>query len=96
MKSYKSLVKYALANNAVVSVFDGEVWEVKKSNKYQVIIDCIESVEICSVRIRNLEGEQIGWAQIIPDLADDETVADHTMNDFMDVWANQYEQTLAH
>ena len=87
MKAYKSLVKYALSKNATISVYDGEEWEVKRSNKYQMIIDCIESVEVANLRIRDAGGDVIGWALIVPDLEDDETVADHTMNEFMNAWS---------
>lgn len=87
MKAYKKLVKYALANNASVSVFDGEIWEVKRSVKYQTIIDCIESVDESNLRIRDAGGEIIGWALIIPYLDDDETVADYTITKFMESWA---------
>ena len=35
---------------------------------------------------------QVGWAMVIPfGLEDDETVADHTINPFMNQWADEYE-----
>ena len=43
MKAYKHLVKYALAQGYNISVWDGEEWQVSHSNKYQNIIDAIES-----------------------------------------------------
>jgi hypothetical protein len=86
MKAYKSLVKFALANNATVSVWDGEEWQLKRSTGYQAIVDAINSVEVAELRIRDAEGAVIGWAQIIPDLEDDETVADYTMTPFMESW----------
>ena len=86
MKAYKSLVKYALANNCVISVFDGEIWEVKKSTKYTEIIECIESVEEAQLRIRDENGKVLAWALIIPCLDDDETVADYSDNEFMNNW----------
>jgi hypothetical protein len=84
MKAYKALVKFALANNATVSVWDGEEWQLKRSTGYQAIVDAINSVEIAELRIRDAEGKCIGWAQIIPDLEDDETLADYTMTPFME------------
>jgi hypothetical protein len=86
MKAYKSLIKYTLANGYTVSVWDGEEWQVKRSTGYQAIVDAIESVEVAELRIRDADGKVIGWAQIIPDLEDDETVADHTDNDFFSMW----------
>lgn len=86
MKAYKSLVKFALANNATVSVWDGEEWQLKRSTGYQAIVDAINSVEVAELRIRDTEGNVIGWAQIIPDLEDDETVADYSIEPFMQAW----------
>lgn len=94
MKAYKHLVKFALKHGHTVSVYDGEVWEVKRSTAYQAIIECIESVEIASLRIRNTDGDIIGWASVIPfGLEDDETVADHTITAFMEEWDNAYRLT---
>lgn len=86
MKAYKTLVKFALNNNAKVSVFDGEEWAIKQSTEYKKIVSAIESVEICELRIRDNNGDIIGWASVIPDLADDETVADYTITPFMMTW----------
>ena len=88
MKAYKTLVKFALNNNAKVSVWDGEEWAVKQSTKYTDIINAIESVEVAELRIRDDNGDAIGWAQIIPNLDDDETVADYTITPFMMTWEN--------
>lgn len=90
MKAYKSLVKYALAKDMTVSVWDGEEWQVKRSTRYNDIIEAIESVEMAELRIRDAGGMIFGWAQIIDGLADDESVADFTDNDFMNEWFNAY------
>jgi hypothetical protein len=90
MKAYKSLVKFALANNAKVSVWDGEEWAIKQSTKYTDIIDAIESVDIAEIRLRDNNGDVLGWAQIVLGLADDETVSDFSMSPFMATWENQY------
>lgn len=89
MKAYKSLVKYALAYGMTISVWDGEEWQTKRSTKYQETIDAIESVEVAELRIRNHSGNVVGWAQIIPDLEDDETVADYTCTPFMELWEKE-------
>lgn len=84
MKSYKSLVKFALAKNCVVSVWDGEEFQVKRSNAYKAIVDAIESVEEADLFIRNAEGKNVAWALIIPfGVEDDETVADTSMTPFI-------------
>jgi hypothetical protein len=90
MKAYKHLVKHTLARGFTVSVFDGEDWDVKRSNKYQTIIDSIESVEEAQIRIRDTDGNNVGWALVIPGLNDDETVADYTCTDFMETWDTHY------
>ena len=90
MKAYKHLVKHSLARGCTVSVFDGEEWDIKRSSKYQEIINSIEAVEDAQIRIRNAEGENVGWAQIILGLEDDETIADYTCTDFMETWDTHY------
>ena len=92
MKAYKHLVKYALAQGYNISVWDGEEWQVSHSNKYQSIIDAIESVEEAQIKIRIPEyGALVAWALIIPyGLEDDETVADCTDNKFMTDWYKSY------
>lgn len=90
MKAYKSLVKFALDNNAKVSVWDGEEWQVKQSTKYTSIIDAIESVDVAELRIRDNNGDVLGWALIVHDTAEDENVADFTITPFMSTWESQY------
>ena len=97
MKAYKHLVKHALAHNCLVSVFDGEVWEVRASKSYKQIIACIESVEEAQIRsIDKYTTDKMGWALIIPfGLEDDETVADNTITPFMNEWEELYSRTTA-
>ena len=81
-KAYLKLIKNALNQGLTISVFDGECWDVKRSTSYKAIKDSIESVEIAELRIR--KGDNIvGWAQIIPDLDPEETLADYTYSEFM-------------
>jgi Glu-tRNA(Gln) amidotransferase subunit E-like FAD-binding protein len=82
-KAYLELIKNAIAKDLTISVFDGEVWEVKKSTKYTEIKECIESVEEAQLRFRNADNEIVGWALILPDLDPEETVADFTHNALM-------------
>ena len=91
-KAYLSLINKALAHDLFVSVFDGEEWQIKKSTSYKAIKEAIESVEMAELRIRNQVGDIVGWAMIIPDLAPDETVADHTHNPLMcELCGTQYD-----
>jgi len=83
MKAYLDLVKKALAKDLTVSVYDGEEWQVKRSQGYQAIKDAIESVDECQLRLRDKAGEVVGWALIIHDLEPEETVSDHTYNELM-------------
>ena len=74
--AYIELVKKALYLGYTVSVWDGEEWQVKRSNLYKAIVDAIESVEQAQVRFRNCAGEITGWALIIPFGVDPEFAAD--------------------
>jgi hypothetical protein len=96
MKAYRHLIKHALSKGMVVSVWDGEVWEVKRSTKFKEIVECVESVEEADLKIRDADGKSIAWAMVSAyGLADDETVINHTDNDFMTEWSEAYEETLA-
>lgn len=78
MKAYKTLVRNAVKAGHTISVWDGEAWAVKRSVKANEIYAAIESVDEAELRIRNKDGEYIGWALIVNGLADDELVADYT------------------
>jgi L-rhamnose mutarotase len=94
MKAYKHLVKYSLAQGYNISVWDGEEWQVSHSNKYQSIIDAIESVEEAFVRINDHTVHTVAKVLVIPfGLEDDETVADYTDNEFMQHWWSHYENS---
>ena len=83
--AYLVLIKNALAKGLTVSVWDGEEWQVKRSSGYQVIKDAIESVEVAELRLRDQEGNVVGWAMIIPfGVEPDETVVDYTANELME------------
>jgi hypothetical protein len=91
MKAYKHLVKHSLATGHVISVWDGEEYQVKRSTSYRAIVAAIESVEEAQINIRDKEGKEVGWALIIPfGLEDDETVVDNTLTPFMDAWDDTY------
>ena len=91
MKAYKHLIKYSLAQNCLISVWDGEEWQVKRSTGYKAIIDAVESVEEAALRISDKEGNFIATAYVSAfGLEDDETVIDNSDNEFMSAWDEAY------
>lgn len=95
MKAYEHLIDYALDFGFTISVWDGEEWQVKRSRDRAAIIEAVESVEEAKLRIRDLADEVVGSAQVSAyGLADDETVIDHCVVDFLEAWAEAYEATL--
>ena len=95
MKAYKHLVKFSLKKSCTVSVWDGEEWQVKRSSGYKAIIEAIESVEEAELIIRDSKGDKMGWVRVSAfGLADDETVVDNTMTDFMNAWDEAYNPTI--
>lgn len=89
-KAHLHLIKYALARNCKISVWDGEEWQVKRSSSYKAIKEAIDSVEESELVIRNKEGERLGWARIIDQGTPDETVSDYTLTPLMDEWEEVY------
>ena len=96
MKTYKHLIRYAIANGANVSVWDGEEWQETRSADAAACIAAVESVEEAELVIRARNDDRLGWARVSAfGLADDETVIDHTVNDYMDAWSAAYDAHLA-
>jgi len=97
-KAYKNLVDYALAQGLVVSVYDGEEWAVRQSRDAKTICEAIESVDEASINIiRNDDpfAGAIAWAYISAyGVGPDETVIDHTDNEWMEEWWQQYKQQI--
>jgi hypothetical protein len=90
--AYIDLVKHAIKGGNTVSVFDGEEWSTVKSTKFKTIIDDINGVEEAQIRIRDVLGNQLGWALISPyGVSPDETVIDMSDNEYMNNWSNAYE-----
>ena len=93
--AYMNLIRYALARNMTVSVWDGEEWQIKRSKSFKKIVDAVKSVEGATLRIRDSDGNFVGTAFVSEyGLQPDETVIDHTVNEFMEGWSSQYEATL--
>jgi hypothetical protein len=88
MKAYRHFIKYALAKGCTVSVWDGEEWQVLRSNKLKAITDAVESVEEAALRIHGATGETLVNNITVSafGLEDDETIIDHTVCPFMDAY----------
>ena len=96
MKAYVSLVKYSIHNGYIVSVWDGEEWQVKRSNSYQEIIAAITSVEEAVLVIRDSKGSKVATATVQPyGVEDDETVSDWVISPFMSQWEAGYKFMMA-
>lgn len=92
MKAYKHLVQYALSTGANISVWDGEEWQESRTTDAAAIIAAIESVEEAELVIRAANDDRLAWARVAAyGLADDETVIDYTVNDYMDKWEAAYD-----
>lgn len=83
MRAYKTLVKKALDKDFTVSVWDGEEWQVSRSKIYDDIVDAIESVDFSELRIRDKDGNYLGWASIVMDCEPEAMVSDFTYNKIM-------------
>lgn len=96
-KSHLHLIRYTLAQGNTISVFDGEEWAVKRSTSYKDIKDAIDSVEESQLRIRDNKGNYLGWALIIDGVGfePDETVSDHSVNEYFDKWNAAYDATVS-
>ena len=91
-KAHLNLIKYVLTKGCTISVWDGEEWQVKRSSSYKAIKDAAESVDEAQFRIRDDQGNVVGWALIIDDcsFAPDETVSDYSITPLMEAWNEQY------
>jgi hypothetical protein len=95
MKAYEHLIDYTLDFGFTVSVWDGEEWQVKRSQDRAAIVAAVESVEEARLRIRDLAGEIVGSALVSAyGLEDDETVMDWSDVDFLEAWEEVYSKTL--
>lgn len=86
------LIAYALGQGAVISVFDGEDWDLALSTDQAAIRAAVSSVEEAQLQL-NKDSVRVGWALVSEyGLADDEKVIDYTDNEFMSAWWDQYEK----
>ena len=85
MKAHINLIKNVLRDGYTISVWDGEEWQVKRSNSFRAIVAAVDSVDEAQLRIRDNNGNVIGWALVSAavDLDDDETIIDCSENEYM-------------
>jgi hypothetical protein len=92
--AYIDLVKTAIKQGFTVSVWDGGEWQVKRSTGLKSIMEAVKSVEEAELRFRDGD-EVVGWAKVSAyGLDPEETVIDHTDNDFMNAWSESYEASM--
>ena len=78
---YIQLVDNLLNADLRISVWDGEEWEVQKSQDRIEILEMIEAVEEAQIIAFDFTGHKVGWALITPySVAPDETIADYTLS----------------
>lgn len=94
-QAFIDLVKFALKAGHSISVWDGEEWSTNRSRKFKEIVDDIKGVEEAQIKIRDIDGNSIGWALISPyGNAPDESVIDHSDNEFLNGWFDQYIKSI--
>lgn len=93
MKAHHHLLKTVLFDAATVSVHDGEQWNIVKSTNGREILDAIESVEECTLRIK-VPGIPGALTVYIVDTYYDDTVVDYTDHDYLNNWHKKYTARL--
>lgn len=92
-QAHLHLIKFALANNLTVSVFDGEEWDVIQSSKYQEIKDCSECADDATLTFYDASGNDVGTAYVILSDEPEESVVDYSVTPFMEEWDTAYDAT---
>lgn len=98
MKAHHHLVRYCLDRSHLISVWDGEEWQLIKSFNYREIVAAIESVEEAVINVwthkdKSGKRHRVAWAAIVPyGVSDDETVYNNEANEFMEDWWDTYDQ----
>lgn len=87
-KEARALVHALLRTGAVVSVYDGEDWAIKKSRDRALILDSMGSTDADVLSARNAAGERLGTFCLIYGNGPGELIADHSDNDYCNaIWA---------
>lgn len=92
-KAHLHLIRYALKQGCVISVFDTRQWVVNQSDAFFKIKTAVERAGEAAIRIRNTRnGVVVMQAVVCSCLPPHETVTDWTWNNFQDTWWNLYKQ----
>jgi hypothetical protein len=85
MKAFEYFIKAALEQGCTVSVVSDGIVDLSKSRQAAEIIEAVEAVDWATLIFYNQENKRLGWAQAgAYGLADDETIIDYGVNDFME------------
>jgi len=76
-----AIVKYALANEMVCSVNDGEEWTVKKSDKYTEIMNALFTTDEDYLLLRDKEGNNCGRFYLVYGNDGFDVVSDYTITE---------------
>lgn len=97
MKAYRSAIKSALASGKQVHVdYDDEI--IKCGSSFQQAVDAVEAIESCWILVVSPSTKNPGkWVRhaalyCIPELDDDESIADYLCNKDPDIknWADKW------
>lgn len=82
-RTARKLVRAALAQGYVLSVFDGEGWTVKRSADAAAILAALATTDEDTLRIRRADGTSAGLIMLVwgNDPDGSELIADYTDND---------------
>jgi len=91
MKAYRHLIKHALRKGFTVSVdTGGDELDLRRSQSFKDIVDAVEACDEAVMLFRDQENKKQGFALVIAGLADDETIADHAVIQWLEDWSEDY------
>jgi hypothetical protein len=97
LKAHEHLVDYVLAQGFTINVFDGEECDVIHSTDRKQILATVDSVDESTIQVyasnhKLIGWALIGWADIILEGDEPETVVDYGGNPFMELWFKVWEK----
>lgn len=90
LNALEHLVDYALAAGAVISVWDGEDWGLKRSTDRQAVLTLVYDLDEAKLRFRDASGTRLGTALVVNGNEPDELVADYSSTPFLEAWDKQF------
>jgi hypothetical protein len=92
LKAHEHLVDYVLAQELNISVFDGKEYGVIHSTDRKQILATVDSADESTIQVYASNHKLIGWADIILEGDEPETVVDYDVNPFMETWSKVWEK----